>query len=49
MNIEYMVPLLDTCSEKAVRIAFIVDNSVEEIESYLEDFKLAHREYIMRI
>ena len=43
VDIEYTTPLLATGPENADSLAFRIDDSIEEVESHMEDFKLAHR------
>ena len=49
LEIEYVTPLIVASSKKALGLASRIDDSIEEMQSHLEDLELAHREYIKRI
>ena len=49
LDIEYVTPLLMAGHERTDGLVSRIDDSMEEVESQMEDFKLAHREYIMKI
>ena len=49
IELEYVIPLLATDPENADRFAVKVENSIKEIEAYMKDFKLAHKECVEEI
>ena len=49
LEIEYVTPLIVASSKKALGLVSRIDESIEEMQSHLEDLELAHREYIKRI
>ena len=49
LELEYVTPLFKVSPKEANNMALKVSNSIKEVESHLEDFKLAHREYVKRI
>ena len=49
LEIEYVTPLIVASSKKTLGLASRIDDSIEEMQSHLEDLELAHREYIKRI
>ena len=49
MELEYITPLLSVGPDKTDSLALRIDNYIMELESHMETFKLAHREYVERI
>ena len=49
LELEYIALLLNSGPENADSLVFRIKNSIKEMESHIEDFMLAHREYVERI
>ena len=49
MELKYIKPILSVGPKKADRLSLRIDDSIIELESHMETFKLAHREYVERI
>ena len=49
LHFEYITPLLKAVPENADSLVFRIDSSIKEVESHMENFKLARRGYVEMI